>query len=1047
MRSLVQLNKIKSLGFADKLENCKILEIYTIEKHLTNKDLQKIADALHNPISQSYKIDDYETETPFNFAVEIGFLPGVTDNVANTAKETIEDLLKAKFDHEKEGVYFSTLFLFEGPLSENNAKTIADLLHNQLIERAHIKSHEKFMSDKGMDVIVPRVHLQTKGATVDKIRIDNLSEDELIELGRKGIKNKDGSFRGPLALDLDSLNVIVDYFKKEERPPNDIELESIAQTWSEHCKHTIFAAGLDEDAKTAQKSGTANENNSLPDGLYKGLIKKATNEIRKAKGKKDFCVSVFKDNSGGIIFNENWVITDKAETHNSPSALDPFGGAITGIVGVNRDTIGFGKGAKPIANLYGYCFADPDDKEFIYKDKELKNPALLPRRIINGVVAGVNAGGNCSGIPTPQGWQYFDDRYKGKPLIFVGTIGIIPKYLNGQPSWEKNAKKGDKIVVLGGRVGQDGIHGATFSSEALSEGSPATAVQIGDPITQKKLSDVIVKEARDLCLYNSITDNGAGGISCSIPEMAKECGGCYVELDKVPLKYPNLEPWKIWVSESQERMTLSVPPEKVDQLFDLLQRRGVEATIVGEFNDSGRCVVTMNGEKIMDVDLEFLHEGLPRKHLKSTYTKPHNKEPEFLEPKDYDETSSKSQTRNKALGTQTTGKTLNKILIEMLKRKNICSYSYISYQYDHMVQGMATVYPLQGPGQVNGTASIITPILGSHRGIVISQGINPRYSDIDTYHMAACAIDTAVRNAVAVGGDIDYMALMDNFCWCSSDEEERLGQLKAAVKACYDYAVPYGTPFISGKDSMFNDFKGYDKNGNLIKISVPPTLLISSLSVIEDARKAVTMDPKIPGDLVYILGITKNELGASEYFAQMDKDNIGMNVPKVDAEKAISIYRTFKEAVDQELLASSFSIGFGGLAVALAKKAISGQLGLEIDLSAVPQSKDLEEISKSRSDYLLFSESQTRFLVTVSPNNKEKFEKLFGKVSTTNNKTTNSKIDAPNDKTNTANTPTIALIGKVTNTPSLIIKNKDKEIINIAIKDLDEAYKSPFKNY
>jgi phosphoribosylformylglycinamidine synthase subunit PurSL len=979
MRSLVQLEKIKGLGFADKVSACKLIEVYTIEKHLTQHELESIANALSNPISQSYKIDGHETTETFDWAIEIGFLPGVTDNVGTTTRETLEDLLKTKFDLDKEGVFTSVLLLIKGKLTEEETSQITNALHNPLIERAHIKSHEKFAGDNGMDTIVPRVHLQTK-QKADKIDIESMSEEELLALGKKGIKDPDGSYRGPLALEKEALDTIRNYFKKENRHPTDIELESLAQTWSEHCKHTIFAASLDND---------------LPDGLYKGLIQRATNEIRKTKGDKDFCVSVFKDNSGGIIFDDNWVVTDKAETHNSPSALDPFGGAITGIVGVNRDTIGFGLGAKPIVNKYGYCFADPDDKEPIYKDSKLKTKMLSPRRISDGVVAGVNTGGNCSGIPTTQGWQYFDDRYKGKPLVYVGTVGLIPQKINTKPSWEKQAQPGDKIVVLGGRVGQDGIHGATFSSEALDEGSPAGAVQIGDPITQKKMSDAIVKEARDLELYSSITDNGAGGLSCSAAEMAKECGGCIVELDKVPTKYPNLEPWKIWISESQERMTMAVPAEKLDELMSLMARRGVETTVIGEFTDTERCIVKLHGKTIMDLDMDFLHDGLPKKHLKTTYTKPNNPEPDFPEPKD-----------------------LSATLLDLLKRKNICGYSYISYQYDHMVQAMTAVYPLQGPGQVNNYASAVTPVLGSSRGIIMSQGINPRYSDIDTYHMSACAIDTAIRNAVALGADIDYMALMDNFCWCSSNEEERLGQLKASVQACYDYATTYGTPFISGKDSMFNDFKGFNAKGEETKISVPPTLLVSSLAVIDDVKKAVTMDPKTKGDLVYILGLTKDELGASEYYDYTEKGLTGSNVPEVNSKKALDLYRTFKKAIDEELLASSLSIVFGGLGVALAKKAISSQLGLEINLSSVPTNTEL------RDDYLLFSETQSRFIVTINPANKEAFEKLF--------------TEADHD---------FAEIGQVIEGPSLIIKNGDKTIINSSIQDLDEAYKSTFKNY
>ncbi|MDD3861781.1 MAG: AIR synthase-related protein [Candidatus Gracilibacteria bacterium] len=985
-RSQVLLKKLQNFGVTE----AKAIEIYTINKDFSQEDLKKIADILSNPVSQEYLIDDYSLKTPFDFALEIGFLPGVTDNVATTARESIEDLFKIKLSGE-ESVHTSQLILIKGTVSEEQIKEIGNSLANTLIQRIHIKAYDQFIKEKGMDVIVPKVHLLAR-PKADTINLD-LTEEDLLKLGKEGILNKDGTRRGPLALDKESLDTIKDYFEKEGRNPKDIELESLAQTWSEHCKHTIFAAKIDEN----------------DDGLYKGFIKKATQDIRNAKGDNDFCVSVFKDNSGGIEFDENWIITDKAETHNSPSALDPFGGAITGIVGVNRDTVGFGMGAKPIINKYGFCVGNPDDTETVYRDKELKNPAISPKRILQGVVDGVNAGGNQSGIPTPQGFVYFNERYKGKPLIFVGTIGLIPKELNGEPSWEKKAQKGDLVVVAGGRVGQDGIHGATFSSEALTSGSPATAVQIGDPITQKKMSDAIIKEARQLNLYHSITDNGAGGISCSIAEMAKECGGCEVDLDKVPLKYPNLDPWKIWISESQERMTLAISPEKVEEFMKLMEKRGVEATVVGTFNDSGRCVVKLNGEKIMDLDMNFLHDGLPKKSLKTSYTKVQNPEPTFSQPQNMTET-----------------------LLKMMSRPNISSFDFISRQYDHTVQAGAVLGPLHGKGKVNSPASITKPLIDSDKGVICSQALYPTYSDIDTYHMTACSIDTAVRNIIAIGGTLNHLALLDNFCWCDSNNPERLGQLKASAQACYDYAVEYGAPYISGKDSMFNDFQGYDKNGNPIKISVPPTLLISSIGVMKDVTKAVSLDVKFAEDLIYILGETSNELGASEYFlmncdchSPLDCHSreggnlspIGNTVPQVNADQSINLYRLFEKAIDQCLIASSLSPSHGGIGPVLAKKSIAGQLGIEIDLSKVP-AKNI-----TREDYLLFSETQSRFIATVAPQNQKAFEELFKEIP-------------------------FGLIGKVRADQNFIIKGLDnKELISTTIQKLNENYRKTFKDW
>ncbi|MCK9186599.1 AIR synthase-related protein [Candidatus Gracilibacteria bacterium] len=967
-RSEVMRKNLVSEGF--KIEAAKVLEVYTVNKNFNSDEIKKIAEILSNSISQKYKIDEPFNDIDFDFALEIGFLPGVTDNIGTTAKESIEEFTKQNFIDE-ESVHTSTLMLLKGKITAEDTKKIGEILANKLIQRIHVKDKKTFDKDNGMDLIVPQVHLSSE-IEISKIDL-NISEEELLKIGKEGILNHDGTRRGPLTLEKDYLYAIKKYFEKEGRSPTDIELETLAQTWSEHCKHTIFAAEIDE----------------IKDGLYKGYIKKATIDIRNKKGKDDFCVSVFSDNSGAIIFDENYLITDKAETHNSPSALDPFGGAITGIVGVNRDTIGFGKGAKPVLNKYGFCVGLPDDEEPIYRDKDLKEASLTPKRIFEGVISGVNAGGNQSGIPTPQGFTYFHKDYKGKPLIFVGTVGLIPKMINGKPSHEKSAHKGDKIVMIGGKVGQDGIHGATFSSETLSAGSPATAVQIGDPITQKKFSDAIIKEARAMGLYNSITDDGAGGLSSSVAEMAKECGGCEVELDKVPLKYPNLEPWKIWISESQERMTLSIPEEKLEQFMALMKRRGVEATVIGTFTDSGRCIIKYKSEKIMDIEMDFLHNGLPKKTLKTTYTKIDREEKEIPEPKD-----------------------LTKKLLQLLKNPNIASTEFIPRQYDHSVQGGAVLGPLHGKGRVMSPASVTKPMIETKKGAVCSQGLYPKYSEIDTYDMAACSIDTAIRNSIAIGGKLSHMALMDNFCWCSSDESERLGQLKAAAKACYDYALIYETPYISGKDSMFNDFKGFDKNGKAIKISAPPTLLISSLSVMDDITKAVSLDTKFAGDLVYILGETKNELAGSEYFPE------GKNVPKVNAISAKKLYEKVEQAILKNMIASSLSPSHGGLATTFAKKTIAGQLGMEIDLNKVPREKDL-----NRNDFILFSESQSRFVVTINPKNKGKFEKLF-------------------------KDEIFACVGQVLDSQKFTIKGVNGEIIiDTDMETLEESYKSTFKNY
>ncbi|MFA4856076.1 MAG: AIR synthase-related protein [archaeon] len=927
---------VERAGFA-KIKGVFLNDVYTVSSPFSEKELVQCADLLHNPVTQRFSIGKPLALAEFDWAIEIGFLPGVTDNVGKTAAETLGDFFGAKAKGLE--VFSSRLFFLQGGFSEVEAKQIALLFANPLIQRVSVKSRQRFLQDNGMDVIAPRVNLQDE-PKAGEVNLE-VSEEELARIGRQGIldhvdEKGNEVRRGPLALDLASISAIRSYFRKQKRNPTDIELESIAQTWSEHCKHTIFAAELDE----------------IKNGLFREKIRAATEKVRKARGARDNCVSVFVDNSGAIGFGKGFVVSDKVETHNSPSALDPFGGAITGIVGVNRDTIGFGMAAKPVVNRYGFCFADPKDLTFLYRAKGKKNPILPPERVMLGVIDGINVGGNCSGIPTPIGFMYFDERYKGKPLVFAGTVGLMPRIVCGKNGCEKKAMPGDAIVMAGGRVGLDGIHGATFSSEALSSGSPATAVQIGDPITQKKMSDAIVKEARDLGLYSSITDNGAGGLSCSVAEMAKECGGCIVDLEKVPLKYPGLSPWEIWVSESQERMTLAVPRENVSEFIDLMARRGVEAATIGEFNDSGRCVVNFKGRKIMDIEMDFLHNGLPRKTLSSRMAKSALKAPSFR--------------RNEILSND---------LLEMLSRLNICSREFVSAQYDHEVQGSSVLKPLQGRGRVNAEAGVARPLLESEKGVALSHALYPGYGDIDCYWMAACAIDSAIKNLVAVGAKPDGIVLLDNFCWCSSDEPERLWQLKRAAQACYDFAVAFGTPFISGKDSMFNDFKGFDAEGNAVKVSVPPTLLVSSLAVVDNVTNCVSMDAKAEGDLMYVLGSTMCELGASEYYrmkaGKSGKSAILGQVPNVDAAKAFGLYNALSAAIENGLVASAQPVGLGGLGVAIAKKCIAGRLGAKIELAKVPC------VGIDSDDSLLFSESQSRFVVTVAPENKIAFERAM----------------------------------------------------------------------
>ena len=939
------LRNLKTLFPQSALEGASYVQAYTIDTELGTKELQSVAERLTHPVAETYSIGTVPAPGDYAYVIEVGYLPGVTDNVGHTARQTIEDCLGRNLGDG--GVYSSYFLFLVGDISEEEAAKMARELYNPLIERASVLKNprgdtswnSRGVASDAFPIIVPRVELH-EHTTTDEVDL-NVDDTELARIGKEGIANGDGTRRGPLALSLKQLEVIREYFKKQKRNPTDIELEALAQAWSEHCKHTIFADPLDE----------------VKEGIYRRYIKGATEKIRKAKGKKDFCVSVFKDNSGAIAFDEKYLITHKVETHNSPSGLDPFGGSVTAIVGVNRDCLGFGLGAKPIANVYGFCVADPNDTTELFRDAKKTQPLLSARRILEGVIRGINAGGNQSGIPTPLGFIAVDPSYRGKPLVFGGTVGLIPRTVLGKKMYEKKAKAGDYIVMLGGRVGLDGIHGATFSSESLSSGSPATAVQIGDPITQKKLSDMLVREARDKGLYSSITDDGAGGLSGSVGEMALESGGALVDIEKVPLKYPGLAPWQIWLSESQERMTLAVPKAKWAAFKKICDRHDVEATRIGEFTKSKRCIIRYRGKTIFDISLDFLHDGRPIEQQKSAAPKHHQ---------------GPALTSRPGLDGSDAGKTI----LAILSRTSVGSISFVSQQYDHEVQGGSVTKPLQGKGRVNADAGVLQPLFDSKKGVVLSHGYAPWYSALDTYAMAAASIDTAVRNAIAAGASRDYLAILDNFCWSSSEKPERLYELKMAAKACYDIATCYGTPFISGKDSMFNDFRGYTADGKPTHIAALPTLLISAIGVIPDVAKAMTIDLKNAGDIIYIVGDTNDELGASEYGG-------AGSVPVVDVKNNAKTYDAVSKAIQglehsnilknvgmSGIVASAIGVGRGGLGVALAKSAVAGQLGVTVGL------KNIVGNAKS-AEAKLFSESQGRILLSVRPEAEKKFAALL----------------------------------------------------------------------
>lgn len=732
--------------------------------------------------------------------------------------------------------------------------------------------------------------------------------DELL-----GISQKMG-----LALNLVEMQTIRAHYFELERNPTDIELETLAQTWSEHCKHKTFSAVIDFDGRKI-------------DNLIKNTIFKATDDLD-----RDFCVSVFKDNAGIVRFDDRYNLCFKVETHNHPSAIEPYGGAGTGLGGVLRDILGTGLGGKPIANIDVFCVGDLDAQA-----EDLPPGVIHPLRVLKGVVAGVRDYGNRMGIPTVAGGVCFDPRYTGNPLVYAGSVGLIPI-----DRCEKQARPGDIIVVFGGRTGRDGIHGATFSSMELHEDSESVdggAVQIGDAITEKRAMDVLI-QARDRGLYTDITDCGAGGFSSAVGEMAEKIGA-KVELANAPLKYPGLSYHEIWISEAQERMVVACPPENLQEMLDLCASEDVEAFVLGEFTDSRKLEINFEGKLVADLDLEFLHDGLPRPTMKATWQAPRRQNLHGF----------------RGPGCQETLRTL-------LADPNTASKEWIIRQYDHEVQSTSCIKPLVGVGSDGPSdGAVNAPVLGSTKGYAIGMGINPFYGDIDPYHMAGAVIDEALRNAVCVGGDPDQTSILDNFSWGNTNKPDRLGALVRASEGCYDAAMSLGLPFISGKDSLNNEYA--TKEGTIV---IPHTLLISALSIVEDVRKSVSMDLKQTGSNIYLVGMTSSELGASAYLRSLGLR--GNDVPQLHP-RAIEIHRLIHQSIQDELVLSCHDCSEGGLGVAAAEIAFAGHQGLEIDLSRVT-TRD----PRMRNDEILFSESLTRFLVEVDPRNAARFEALLEAV-------------------------------------------------------------------
>ena len=1006
-----------SLGFS--VDAVRVVKVFTVEG-LDRTALQRAVDeaALHDPVLQEAGLTPFASDA--DWVLEVGFRPGVTDNEGRTARDTLALVLGRERDFS---VYTAAQYHVKAHLDRAKVERIAtDLLANELIQRFAVKSGTDWQKEPGFPPQAARV-TGMASSEVAIVPLSAMSDEELIAFSRANT----------LALSLEEMHAIKAHYADPAvtaaraavglpTEPTDAEVEVLAQTWSEHCKHKIFASAIAyENTETGRKEHISS--------LYKSCIQNTTAALRAQMGERDFCRSVFKDNAGVVAFTDSHDVCIKVETHNSPSALDPYGGALTGIVGVNRDPMGTGLGAELVCNTDVFCFASP------FYEGQLPPRLLHPRRVMEGVREGVEHGGNKSGVPTVNGSVVFDERYLGKPLVYCGTVGLMPRVARRSvpdasgtghpqdlPGHYKKAGVGDVVVMAGGRIGKDGIHGATFSSEELHEGSPATAVQIGDPITQRKLYDWIIR-ARNLGLYTAITDNGAGGLSSSVGEMADDTGGCRIDLAKALLKYDGLRPWEILLSEAQERMTLAVPKEHLAAFLKLAEEMDVEATALGEYTDSGYFHVTYNDATVAYLPMDFMHDGVPQMQLEARWERPQAYPVGAGLPRAAAGPGGAGGAALEAV-VSTRGFDQGALLLTMLGRLNICSKEYLIRQYDHEVKGGSVVKPLVGVRRDGpGDAAVLRPLLDSQAGIVLSHGICPKFSDADTYWMMANAIDEAVRNAVAVGADPERLAGVDNFCWCdpvqsdkTPDGRYKLAQLVRACKALQHFCLGFGVPCVSGKDSMKNDYTG---GGS--KISIPPTVLFSILGVIPDVSLAVTSDFKQPGDAVYLLGMTGNELAGSEIASELGLT--GGATPQVDLLSARARYALLHEAVKARLINACHDLSDGGLGVALAEMALAGRLGARINLDRVPSRGLGTPASGSGVDSLtslLYSESASRLLVTVPRDNIRAFQDLF-KASL--------GFDA-------------ALIGNVSDTPSLVLVSNDSPVLEAPVTVLAQAFKA-----
>ena len=959
------------LGKAPK--GTRALRVLASADNVSEKALRGFAEAaIADPIVDEVDVTSSYGTGKVGSYVHLARLPGLTDDEGRSAEHAFAlysgEPLPAWSFHAQE------LVVFDEVVADDTLRAIAhEVLGNPNV---HALSW-------GALPFVPRPPVRARLDADVRVEVVPLPETDTA----LAALSKDRS----LGLSLAEMKAIVAYFasppvraerEREGLPatPTDCELEIFAQTWSEHCKHKEFNAIIAVDDR---ERGEAREVRSI----FKSYVADPTREVKAkldARG-QSFVVTVFDDNAGIVKVDPSTNLTLKVETHNSPSALDPYGGAITGILGCNRDAIGTGRGGgRLFFNTDVLCFGPPS------YDKKLLPGQLHPARVFEGVHAGVRDGGNKSGVPTLNGALVFDDRFAGKPLVFCGSTALVPALAAGEPAHTKDVRPGDRIVTVGGRVGKDGIHGATFSSHELKEGQTRGVVQVGSPFTQKLVADLL-EEAAAKGLVVGVNDSGAGGLSSSAGELARTTGGARIDTSRVPLKYPGLLPWEIFLSESQERMTLAVRPEKLAAFVALANGRGVEAADIGTFTDSGRLEVVHGDTKVAYLDLGFLHDGAPRLSLEATVLAP---------------TRAPARSYDGDLGA---------LLTRVLASPNVASRESVVRAYDHEVKGKTVLKPYMGVrGKAPQDAGVMLVRHDGHEGIAVASGIVPRYGDLDAHAMAQSAFDEAVRALVSVGarlpcdaeGAYEPFAGCDNFCVPDSvydaeknpDGKEKLGKLVRMAEGLAEMVRAFEIPMVSGKDSMKNDFRA---GGT--KISVPPTLLVTMIAKVRDVRRLVTSEWKAEGDLVFLVGETFDELGRS--IASEILGDSGGFAPIVRIPETRALYTKMAAAHAAGLLVSSHDLSDGGLAVALAESCIGADLGADIVLPSAPLSPYVA----------LFSESNARFVVSVKPGDEAAFVRIFG--------------------------PRAARLGEVGGA-SLRVRHASETLVDLSFESLSSAYET-----